>query len=1098
MTDDPMADRFDTISSAIASETFDRLRGSHRDSCWHDRPANKYFVSSLAARESGQGDPAKRTRYNIGLEVQPAGDVESVLLVISFVLYYPSYPTWEEYEAREDRADPGSDPSVFTARTKFFRRRHISLETELDLGDIDDEVDRITGRIEDEIEETTATFQANHVLVRDRGTDDIQPHDLQYPYTFGKVREAFDERETTPPTWSVRFDHEAGSGLTLTLANLTDEDESGRTEPFIFDPKITVEGRLEATELEPIPEDFRYDRRVWARGQNCSSEAEQAPEGEVGHARVSTAAVPSYQEHRFKHNQEHDAETDLSRLMDADRYMQALRTIERSMATYHADWTGRRADERRADLTEEAHEHLLDAAADFQQELRNFRAGIEVLEHLDDAERAFLLMNQVFDSQDSDLDSWHLFQLVFIVSNLGSIVQREHPGSISHRNDEAEVLWFPTGGGKTEAYMGLIVFALIFDRIRGKDRGVTAWIRFPLRLLGKQQKDRFLSVVHEAEQLRKEELDDAGERFSIGYFVGGQDTPNSIRDDGTNELHRIFQEDQDTLRDRCRVVTECPACGGEVDVRFDPELNSVFHDCQVADCDVDQLPLYVVDHDIYRRVPSILLGTLDKITIVGSNDRFTNLLGNVTDICPVHGLGYAGSCSEATTIDCDEELISLERTPYDPIPSLHLVDEVHLLNEDLGVLAGQYETHYQELCRQSSAADHEPKVVTSTATIAELQKLIWNLFLKEGNRFPEEGPALDESFYGSVDREDPERRYIGVMPVNKSHEYSVLDTVKRYHQTIRDFRERDPAEYGLEQAEYDEILSMYELSVVYFLRNSEKDTYLRSVSNQINREMENDGYSVPIRTAQLAADVGSTGRLDELEDPDSIFEDRVDSVGATNYFGHGIDVPRMNTLVYNGFPSQTFQYIQSSARVGRRRPGTVIVIFDHRDERDKDRYRYFEKTHEYLRRSIEPVSIDRWSKYSLERTFPGIFKSILLQVYRPLMHREHDINVRSSRELTDVLLEPEGYEEFGRERYTDLVRRSYGLHIASNDAFERQMKRKVEGYWEYWFKNLSSENWTTFKQPEMRSLRDIEEQVDISIARTHAKLHDALVEGDGS
>lgn len=1095
---EPSQDDYYRIGTEIADETLERVRGWHRPYCVFDRPQDRYFVSSLAPKaEAEEGEFTESKPNNIGLKVQPADGTETLEVEVSFELYYPSFPTRDEYEAWHKEAEDDADISEFTAGTNFFRRCDVALDTTLDLDNLDTEVARITGELEDVIDDTTAEFQADHVLIADRDTDDLDFNNLGDKETFKRVRAVFDERETPPPTWSAQFDYsQRRDDLVLYLANLTDDDESHETEPYIFNPKITVDGRLEAYELQLIPEDFRYGRRIWGKGQNCSVDAEREPDEEAGSARVATTAAPSYQSYRFKHNEEYNDSTDLSKLADPDEYMDALQTIESGMAEYLAEWRGSRARERESELDNEAYKQFLESADDFEQELENFRSGIQVLNEVEDAEKSFLLMNQAFERQESDVENWYLFQIVFIVSNLGSIVEREYPRVSMSRSDDAEVLWFPTGGGKTEAYLGLIVFALMFDRIRGKEAGVTAWIRFPLRLLGKQQKDRFLSILHEAEQIRQKELHGAGERFSIGYFVGGQDTPNSIHEDGRNNFHRTFQEDHDTLRAQCRVVTECPSCGCEVDVRFEPDLNSVFHDCQNDACDVGELPLYVTDHDIYRNVPSVLLGTLDKISITGANPRFTNLLGNFTDRCPQHGLGYAGKCPESSTLDCDQELEPVEKTLYDPIPSLHLVDEVHLLNEELGVFAGQYETLYQELCRQASPDNHEPKVLTSTATITEYKEHMWNLFLKPGNRFPEEGPTLNESFYGSVDYDDPERRYIGITPVNKTHIYSVLDLVKQYHQTVRDFRDKDPAEFGLDQDEYDDIITMYELSVVYFLKKTEKDRYLRSISNQINREMENDGYINPLRTDQLTADIESTNRLNELEDPDSPFEDRADTVAATSFIGHGIDVDRFNTMVFYGFPSQTFQYIQSSARVGRKRPGTVIDMFRPYDERDKHRYRYFAKTHEYLRRSIESVSIDRWSKYSLEKTFAGVFKALLIQHYRPLMHRRYGVNVQSSSQLQDVIDDPASYPEFDRDTYSDLIRRSYGLHIESNDYFNHRIDEKMENYWEYWVKRIRSEYYTTIKGEAMRSLRDIGEQVDIGVDREHDDFYTALVEGD--
>lgn len=471
-------------------------------------------------------------------------------------------------------------------------------------------------------------------------------------------------------------------------------------------------------------------------------------------------------------------------------------------------------------------------------------------------------------------------------------------------------------------------------------------------------------------------------------------------------------------------------------------------------------------------------------------------MGNFTSKCPVHGLGYAGKCSESSTLDCSRELEDVEPDLYDPIPSLHLVDEVHLLNEELGVFAGHYETLYQELCRQLSPDEDEPKILTSTATIAEYEDHMENLFLKDANRFPEEGPTINESFYGEVIEDEPERRYMGITPVNKTHIYAVLDLVKKYHQTIRDVRETGLEQVDVDDETLEEILFYYELSVVYFLRKTEKDRFLRSIENQINKEMENDGYESDLATQQLTADIESTEVLDEIAEPDGPFEDRIDTVGATSFIGHGIDVDRFNTMFFFGFPSETFQYIQSSARVGRDKPGTVVDVFRPYDERDKHRYKYFRKSHEYLRRSVEAVSIDRWSKFSLEKTFPGVYEALLIQYFRPTMYREYDINVQSSYDLHDVITAPEQYPQFNREEYERLLERSYGLHEVSDEYFEQRIAEKTEAYWDYWLKKLKKRSYTTNKEEPMINLRDIGTRVEISPDTEQIQFYKNLIGGD--
>jgi hypothetical protein len=711
-------------------------------------------------------------------------------------------------------------------------------------------------------------------------------------------------------------------------------------------------------------------------------------------------------------------------------------------------------------------------------------------------------MNRV-NSEQHDFPGWRLFQLVFIVSNLSSVVGREHPSLSTDYDELADVLWFPTGGGKTEAYLGLILFNLFYDRLRGKNQGVTAWIRFPLRLLSRQQKSRFLESLLHAERLRRSDSEDglggAGEAFSLGFFAGSHDTPNSIGTD-RDTFREMFQESQEQLEERCQVIETCPLCENQVDVQYDVEKNSVFHECTGEDC-IGRLPLYVIDRDIYRNVPSILLGSLDKIAIMGMQPRFANLIGNYTTRCPDHGYGYSGKCSEHQLCERDETELE-EVNPdeaYDPIPTLHLVDEVHLLNEELGTFAGHYETLYQELCEEIHG--EQPKILTSTATIAEYERQVEHLFQKGATRFPTDGPVRGETFYGEL-TETVEREYIGFRPANRSHLYAVLDTIIDYHKLIRDSYDipaEDLAEKAgidsLSEEEKNEILDLYETSIIYFNNKRRKDRYRENIAKYADREMQRAGYENPIRERQLTADTENPELLEQLEDPEDIpFEERIDTVPSTSFIGHGIDVDRFNMMMFYGYPRRTFQYIQASSRVGRQSGvvGFVLDVFDPLKERDDHRYRYFEKLHEYLDRTVEPVPIDRWAKFGIDRTFTGVLNSILIQYYRPDMYRRHELEVGDSEpEPANVQKASHLYELMTNERYgltkeelKSLVERSYGLNNDhyTNPYFYGKVEEKTEDVWKFWERELPSMSFPEFpdgKEP-MISLRDIGDQGSIT------------------
>jgi hypothetical protein len=562
----------------------------------------------------------------------------------------------------------------------------------------------------------------------------------------------------------------------------------------------------------------------------------------------------------------------------------------------------------------------------------------------------------------------------------------------------------------------------------------------------------------------------------------------------------MFQESQEKLEQNCQVLEECPLCESDVTVEYDVERNSISHICQGSGC-LGELPLYVVDRDIYRYVPSILLGSLDKIAIMGKQPRFANLLGNYTTECPIHGYGYSGKCSEHHICEHGSEVEEVDPdSVYDPVPTLHLIDEVHLLNEELGTFASHYETLYQTLCKQIGG--EKPKILASTATIAEYERQIENLFQTDATRFPAAGPVQGETFYGQL-TETVEREYMGFVPRNRSHLYAVLDTIIDYHQVIRDAYHMQPEELGdaagvesLSTDEKERILDFYETSLVYFNAKDRKDRYRENITKYANNEMVNDGYEAPIRERQLTADTESPELLDELQDPgDTSFEDRIDTVPSTSFIGHGIDVDRFNMMLFFGYPRQTFQYIQASSRVGRQSGvvGFVLDVFDPLNERDAHRYRYFEKIHEYLDRTVEPVPIDRWAKFGIERTFTGVLNACLIQYYRPLMYRSYEItidgeteraNVQKVSHLHEIMTNEPAYSELTEARLKTMVEKALALDNGyyTNPYFRTEVNRKIIKIWNYWVKKLPEMNFPEFPDGEepMRSFRHIGEQGTIT------------------
>ncbi|MGB9955170.1 DEAD/DEAH box helicase family protein [Haloferax prahovense] len=1212
----------DAIGASLLDESLTRARGWHQPYCVSEQPKKKYYVSNLAPTHGAETAEDEDEEFvsqikpsAITLDFRPAdreGTLESIEL--SFEVYYPSHPTYEEYcelLERSQRAaalnheddadtldiDDLDETEFYRLDEDFYRRADVRVTDTLDLSDPRGESVRLTERLrdatEDALDAATDTDDGGIKATRDTAApadwedDDIDLHDLSKD-EFETVVATLGAIDANENEWATSFAVEVReTEVSLRLMNepVEDgEDGEGADEPHIFNPKIAVKGDFDRYEFDLGPDDYRFDQFIWAKGHNCSTTVEVLDESDDPGRRVATTATPSSPVYEFEFRDDYDTSFEaLAGDAPGKSTVKVLDEISEGMDDFLGEWRGSRKSEFKREYGEDSEEftEFMAAADNFEDEADRFDAGIEVLRNEDDILQAFQMMNRVnnivHNIKGDNFDAWRLFQLVFVVSNLSGIVTRDPDPRFeayeTQYDDMAEVLWFPTGGGKTEAYLGLVLFNLFFDRMRGKSRGVTAWIRFPLRLLSRQQKQRFMEAMLEADELRRAPEDEGGlggvgREFSLGYFVGSQDSPNDIGKN--NRLHEDFRANQQTLEDKCKHLEACPLCGSDVRVEYEEDSNFVHHYCTGSDLDdgeecINRIPIYVTDHDIYREQPSVLLGSLDKIAVMGMQPLFANLLGNFTTRCPVHGIGYSGRCPEKHICedyeDDSEEFIDMEqgtRDPderdaefFDPVPTLHLVDEVHLLNEELGAFASHYETMFLTLCERLYGVT--PKVLTSTATISEYERQIRNLYQMEATRFPEEGPELGETFYGELSETEVEREYHGLTPNNRTHLYAVLDLVKQYHEVIREYYEQDPAEVvsnaGLNPDDIDDIdetvadvLDAYETSLVYFTNKREKDTYRKNIRKQINDEMRDEGYAPRLEAQQLTADTRNDEILPRLEREgeyaDATFEERIDTVPATSFVGHGIDVDRFNFMLFFGYPSQTFQYIQASSRVGRQEgvPGHVLDVFRPFDKRDRHRYKYFEKLHEYLSRTVEPVPIDRWAKFAVEKTFPGILMAILIQYYRPMMFRKLDesgepmtikargktkrANVQNADHLYEMLNNDARFPELTKDELAEFLADAYVLRkkptyidympvdadgndgFYTNEYFREQVidgrddqLSRLDKIWRHWMDKLDTGMGTPEFPGEdgpMRSLRDIGSDAKITNHQAHDTFIDAL------
>ncbi len=888
--------------------------------------------------------------------------------------------------------------------------------------------------------------------------------------------------------------------VSVALVNRSsDSDPFGRerlVDEVVFDAGLHVDvegGSIEPYIFPSLPKSYRFDRRMYGTGVNCTVEAfpPNAP------TQLGTRSMPVYGQRRFDHRELPGIPTRFADLEGAEA-RPVLERIAKSMREFDETEWDRRATELRNDPTagdQERSEFAADRAS-FREEIGRLEAGIRCLSH-PLASWAFSLMNSTFRLLGGPgRDRWRLFQIVFIASMLPSVVGREDPAFA--RADEWEttdVIWFPTGGGKTEAYLGLTVFALFFDRLRGRDRGVTALYRFPLRLLSLQQFQRIVKVIASSERLRQDHKI-GGEPFTVGHWIGSQGSPNRIEASDAERLEedarRVLGDGTTALTRRYRKISECPILGcGKRDVylRFDRARWALLHSCPAC----GDLPVYIVDQELYRFLPSVIVGTVDKLAVLGQQRRFINLMGWTKAFCPDHGYAPEDRCEIP---GCRRRDLA-DRPIKDPVPALHVQDELHLLKEDLGAFDSHYETALLAMQREVPGSRVPWKTVAATATIEEYERHIDHLYLLRARRFPTPGPYYGGTFFAETVREELSRFFIGVNPHGYTHINAMVSLLWYFHREIGTLRNLSQEEFlgrtgtrGLLAPEdVASFLDQYEISLAYVLTKKAGDQMAESLDTQVSIYLKERGLPELLSevlnggtTSDKITEVMARIERADLREPE--YWKRVRSVVATSMISHGVDIDRFNFITFFGMPRLTSEYIQASSRIGRALPGIVLVCFAPARERDRSHYHFFGKYHEYLERLVEPAAINRWSKFSIEKTFPGVLIGYVLNnVARRIGRKlttEKAIRALVPAVLSDQLL-------------IDRMRIHYGADRQASGEFARAIDSKVRLFIQGLRPNANSYVGKRRGWKPMRSLRDTDREVKFIPSRNSARVFEVVL-----
>ena len=1033
-------------------------------------------IGSVEAREERL--PSRRPPSALGMElrVRPEGGEIRLEVEVEFAIYTRHLPTSEEQRrSLGDNARGGEAAGPMTLAEVCQRRTvhpgPVLFRIPIDGSFRADDRGAIQRAIDEILDQACGGPDAMRALTR---VPEVPKQALASEESFRQwlEKEILHRQPIRPPlraalTVDARPRADGDVQIRIYVENRTPSNPNRRSEDYyhiLGDVRMTVrllQGKASPVEILPVPKDYMYDRQVWAVGHNASVEAD------ADRRTFRTRTLARYEQPRLVLRSSENTRFDI---LSRDP-LGALGQILQEMEAFAREWE-RKLSAGELGLDPEALEACRKDLESFREEIDGFACGIAAMAADRRLLEAFKAMNRVMGRMaGSRFDRWRLFQVVFIVCQLPALALREGhchgewpPGMRRSWDDHleiGEVLWIPTGGGKTEAYLGLICCAILYDRLRGKNGGVTAWLRLPLRMLSIQQLQRALRMIWEAEKERQALLGSQADRsdpIRLGYFVGAGSTPNLLR---REDLDRL---DGQTL-ERLRLVPNCVACGGRGTVQVHPDRQNMrlLHCCDACG---EELPLLISDSEIYRFLPALVVGTVDKIATIGMQRRFGILIRGPEWRC-AHGYGRGESC--------DFGCRGRQRNPVfirDPAPSLHIQDELHLLQEELGAFAGHYETLLRYLAEDGSG--HPPKVIAATATIEGFEHQIRHLYgVRRARRFPSRGYQRYRNFYMEPDLAGDgmklHRIFVGFRPTGGHPTDIAAWCAEILLETVAEMIENPYQGLAVLQGVKDEkalyqLLELYNMALIYVGTlpggTRAKEYLAHHYKFRFGRELNVEYLSSRSTPAEI------TSVMDVADHPPPWdAEGHLDAIVATNMISHGVDFERVNLMVLDHFPADVSEYIQATSRCGRKHLGFVVSILPAYSIRASSIYSRFREYHDHLDRMVQPVPVNRFARRAVERTLPGVLCGLIMA--GDGLHRLDQI--RSS-----IFSDPQN-----KQQLVERLRKAYGL---GRGAYENDLERVMDAL----LRNALSgqelvlrashqrELWEALRPSPMRSLRDIE------------------------
>jgi hypothetical protein len=987
------------------------------------------------------------------------------------------------------------------------------------------------------------------------------------------------------------------------LVNAQEEPKQGnRDQAWVFQPEISIESaggkkdifrkkmrHHQYDEIDPARQaemremSMLYRKQVeFAAGHGISVHAETVSGNPCRAVRLSTCVIPKYEVRKVTPPTAEEVPLLKSLVLD----MKEL--AETATADFGAKLGGiadaydawiENIQVPRLDKADEDLESFLPQAKENLDKCRatllRIREGLRVIQTNEQAAEAFRFMNRAMwqqrvhsilaEGRRRDVEgltlesidenprnhSWFPFQLTFILINLPSLADLGHPDRSTNDAAEADLLWFPTGGGKTEAYLGLTAFTLGIRRLQGiveghdGGAGVAVLMRYTLRLLTLQQFQRAATLVCACEEIRRADPAKWGNYpFRLGLWVGSKTTPNKTEQsaESIRQAHGDYNPGSVSVGSPHQ-LTNCPWCGSEINksrnIKVDTGgLRRTFVYCgdALGDCLFTErrspnegIPALLVDEEIYRLLPALLISTVDKFADMPWRGEVQMLFGRVDKLCERHGY-RSPEIDDADSHQRQGNLPAAKSHEHMPLrpPDLIIQDELHLISGPLGTMVGLYETAIDQLCTWQVAGQLvRPKVIASTATIKQASDQIYKLFLRRANIFPPNGLDVNNNFFAvqrEPSEENPGRIYLGICAPGRRLKVSLIRvyvallagaqhlfekygehadaymTLVGYFSSLRELG-------GMRRIAGDDISAILHRTARRGLANR----FVNNIEELTSRKSATDIPDILDRLEQKFFPVPADEKIQKQE---SVKNKKrrapIDMILATNMLSVGVDVPRLGAMVVAGQPKATAEYIQATSRVGRKHPGLVLTVYNWSRPRDLSHYEQFEHYHASFYQHVESLSLTPFSAGAMERGLSALLVALIRlssfdlnkNLQAGALDRDHPLVARAvetiinraamignARIAANVEKELSSRLDFWLERINDL---SGGARL----GYQKKKDELTVGL----LREAGAGRWERFTC--LRSLRNVEPQVNLImpeygfIADDQSKQYQPFNDGD--